>query len=465
MKSVRRGSVRGKTGASNLRLCILVGLLFCGGVWLGFVRDIDNSLLTASNNPLLWEAIESMNSQPSPIFQQQEQRQPNKDRVCPKVVNSYFDSDALRRVIAAKEDFHKFGGSLKSVQKFRDAAVDNTLKRLNLQFQPNDSQQPATQELMAHLKAYYAANYDPRGGYGQPLPGKIVRKGKAPLAGDKFPELMGERWVEPLEEVPGRSKWDAALGPIGPLCPNLLQLGTKQGDGYKYICMPMGYNQTGAAAAALVTTTTAIAINPRQSAFKDDTGECHVLSVGGNDNWKFEVAMADTLGCITHTFDCTLPSPDGMPRKRPKRDDIRFYKYCIDGKSYTDAHGRSYLTYADMLQQAGIVDQPPTYFKIDVEGFEFDIFSQMIRQEHVRMQESTGATKSMLPQQIQVELHWATRMTGVEWMARTRSAGEIALLQDTMYLGGGYLPIHLDFNRFCSPCMEVLFFKAVCDDT
>jgi hypothetical protein len=215
-------------------------------------------------------------------------------------------------------------------------------------------------------------------------------------------------------------------------------------------------------------TTTFDANNPRRQAasFKDDKGECHVLSVGGNDNWKFEVAMADTLGCITHTFDCTLPTPDGMPRKKPKRNDLRFYKYCIDGKSYTDTHGRSYLTYTDMLQQAGIVDQPPTYFKIDVEGFEYDIFSQMIRQEHLRLKESSskGAAISMLPQQIQVEFHWGTRMTGVEWMSRTRSAGEIALLLDAMYLGGGYLAIHLDFNRFCSTCMEVLFFKAVCDD-
>ena len=97
----------------------------------------------------------------------------------------------------------------------------------------------------------------------------------------------------------------------------------------------------------------------------------------------------------------------------------------------------------------------PAYLKIDVEGFEYDTFSQMI-------QNDDAGSQSLLPQQIQVELHWATRMTGIEWMPRVLSAGEIALFSSMMYQGGGYLPIHLDFNKYCPPCMEVLYYKAIC---
>ena len=101
-----------------------------------------------------------------------------------------------------------------------------------------------------------------------------------------------------------------------------------------------------------------------------------------------------------------------------------------------------------MLKVAGI-DSAPTYFKIDVEGFEYDIFSNMIQE-----------SSHLLPQQIQVELHWATRMNGLSWMPRTRSAAEVALLTSMMFTAGGYLPLKLDFNPFCTSCMEVLYFRA-----
>ena len=174
----------------------------------------------------------------------------------------------------------------------------------------------------------------------------------------------------------------------------------------------------------------------------------------GNDNWKFEVAAADTLGCITHTFDCTLPG--NTPKRKPKREDLKFYPHCVAGHTYKDAHGRSHITYQEMLKLAEI-STPPSYLKIDVEGFEYDAFSQMIQSEH-----SSSSHQSLLPQQIQVELHWATRMTGIEWMPRVLSSGELALFSSMMYQGGGYLPIHLDFDPGCSSCMEVLYYKTLC---
>jgi hypothetical protein len=259
------------------------------------------------------------------------------------------------------------------------------------------------------------------------------------------------------------------------VCPTLIQLGTLTGDGYKFYCQSQAPTASGTS--KVQKQRLLPVVTPQEQSVSSVTAanpllavqeQCHILSVGGNDNWKFEVAAADTLGCITHTFDCTLH--DNTPKNKPNRPDLRFYPHCLDGRTYTDSHGRSYVTYKDMLQLTGIV-VPPTYLKIDVEGFEYDVFSQMIQDDRLRQQQqqqqsSTTAgvvvSTSLLPQQIQVELHWATRMTGVEWMTRTRSAGELALFSALMYSGGGYLPIHQDFNPHCSTCMEVLYYKVVC---
>lgn len=330
---------------------------------------------------------------------------------------SYFDATELREIVTQNVAFHINGGNLKSVQLFKDDAIDSTLQKQGIRFVPEGSSSQGTQELRSHLEKHYKENYDSRGGYGRPLPGKMM---------PSSPVLSEDRWFDVIEPREGRRKWDAALGPIGPSCSNLIQLGDRGRDGYKFMCLPDNYNDT----------TTKI----------NNDDECHIISVGGNDNWKFEDAAADQFGCVIHTFDCTLPG-DGMPRRKPARKDIRFYDYCIDGTTHNDTHGRKYLTYGDMLTTAGIV-KPPVYFKLDVEGFEFDIFTEMMQ------------SPDLLPQQIQVELHWGTRMTGLPWMPRLRTSGEIALLAGMMF-HGGYLPVHLDFTPYCTPCMEVLYFRAL----
>jgi hypothetical protein len=322
----------------------------------------------------------------------------------------YFQETALRDVVAQNVLFHRQGGNLKSVQLLKDDSIDDTMKKQMIKFVPEGSSEGTT-SLTSHLRQYYEENYDPRGGYGRPLPGKMS---------PQSPVLSEGRWLDVIEPREGRRRWDAALGPVGPTCLNLIELGTKRGDGYKYMCLP-----------------------EKNTAGNDEA--CHIISVGGNDNWKFEVAAADELGCIIHTFDCTLPN--GKPQKKPQRDDIRFYNYCIDGTSHSDSHGRQYLTYGDMLKTASI-QKPPAYFKLDVEGFEYDIFTEMMQ------------SPDLLPRQIQVELHWGTRMTGLPWMPRLRTSSEIAMLAGMMF-NGGFLPVHLDFNPYCTSCMEVLYFRAL----
>lgn len=332
----------------------------------------------------------------------------------PCAAYGYMDANALEEALIANRRFHRGGGSLKSIEQFRDQAVDGTLEKLEIDF-VTDGGQNVTSKLMGTLKSHYEKHTDRRGGYGKPLPGKLHRRSDGRT--DKIPAVMTDRWIEPIEDWLGRGRWDAALGPIGPACHNLTQIGDSSRDGFKFMCLPK----------------------------TPSNAPCHIISVGGNDNWKFEEAVTEMLGCTTHTFDCTLPKG---PRHKPARDDVRFYPFCMDGTSRTDARGRSYLTYADMLKTANLTEAP-LYFKMDVEGFEYDIFTQMLDDA------------KFLPRQIEVELHWVTRMTGLSWMPRTRSAAEIALFSSMMY-EAEYLPVHTDFNEFCPGCMEVLYFRTTC---
>lgn len=339
---------------------------------------------------------------------------------------SFFQQDKLKRAIQENIEFHQHGGNLRSIQTFKDKAIDRTLEKEGIKFIPDDQGGTGTDKVTEYLKDYYKRNYDPRGGYGKKLPGKYQSSHATGV-------VVENRFIEVLEPIRGRHKWDASLGPIGPDCANLTQLGERKGgDGFKFMCMPTFDNNTN-----------------RED---EDQEECHVISVGGNDNWKFETAITNQLAhCTTHTFDCTLPD-DGQPKRKPDRENIRFYDYCLAGTSYNDEHGRKYLSYVDMLHVASIWETPPLYLKLDVEGFEYDIFTSMI----------ASLPKQLLPAQIQVELHWSTRMTGVSWMPRTRSSGELALFAGMMFTGGGYLPVHLDFNPYCAPCMEVLYVQGVC---
>jgi Methyltransferase domain len=347
----------------------------------------------------------------------------------------YFEASSFEKAVGELVQFHQRGGNLKSVQEFLDGSIDYTLDNLDLKFIPND-QQPDQQVVVGkateYLQQYYEQHPSPRQGYGEPLPGVWSNK--------KHKALFDGRTIDVMERRVAREKWDAGLGPIGPLCKNEIRLGDQKGDGYKFMCVPQ---QARTNSSSSLEQQPIIQQEQRQETSQKS---CHVISVGGNDNWKFEQSVVNTLGCETYTFDCTLPG--GMPQRKPKDDRIHFYNYCIDGHDHDDVHGRKFVTYDKLLIIAGI-QEAPEYFKIDVEGYEYDIFTQMVNNDH-----------ALLPQQIQVELHWGTRMTGLPWMLRMRSSAEITLLMAMLFNVAGYMPVKLDYNPYCKSCMEVLFFRG-----
>jgi hypothetical protein len=417
-------------------------------------------------------------------------------QLCPGTTD-YFDIQELHSSIDKAITFHNHGGNIQAVQALLNDNIDVTVQKLGAKFVPTAAAKKhkgeiatGTHNVTQYLQEYYAKHPDPRGGYGQPLPGKY----------DKVDPLIIEgRYVE-VAEPSGRTRerWDASVGPIGPTCQNLLQLGKTNRDGTKWYCQSstqqpqLNIKESQHVRRQLQEQSTIRRKTawikkakqmpppsnpPPAKERKDDSHsnndihyqDCHIISIGGNDNWKFESQVVQKMkGCTTHTFDCTLP--DGTPKRKPDRKDILFYNYCMDSHRHHDDFGREYVTYFDMLQIANL-QAPPVLLKIDVEGFEYDIFSHMIQQANngnssvVSLQQQQSSLSWWLPQQIQVELHWATRMTGVSWMPRTKTTAEIALLCGMMFNGGGYLPIHQYWHPACPCCMEVLYFRALCSSS
>lgn len=214
---------------------------------------------------------------------------------CPEALH-YFAPDQLQHAIHRAVDFHVLGGNLQSVQLFKDSAIDETVQRLGLHFVPsrkNHATAPPKElgegaaTFTAYLRHHYQHNYDPRGGYGQQLPGSFNKP--------RHSALMERRWFDVMEPIVGSRRWDAALGPVGPNCTNLIRLGppgTAQGvDGTKWLCGRL-YD---------LRRPTPRLDGPRRG------DPCDIISIGGNDNWQFEQAVRKELGCTTHTFDCTLP--------------------------------------------------------------------------------------------------------------------------------------------------------------
>ena len=93
-----------------------------------------------------------------------------------------------------------------------------------------------------------------------------------------------------------------------------------------------------------------------------------------------------------------------------------------------------------------------TVLKMDIEGFEFDVIHNML----------SSSDSSIWPEQIMLEVHWATRMVGVKWMPRTLTAGEISLFFGGLFNHGGYMVVHATKIDGCQPCLEVLLVRVLC---
>jgi hypothetical protein len=66
-----------------------------------------------------------------------------------------------------------------------------------------------------------------------------------------------------------------------------------------------------------------------------------------------------------------------------------------------------------------------------------------------------------LPEQISFEFHYLTQMDGLDWWARQKTAGEIALLARKLY-DAGYRVISREDNPQCPHCSEFTLVRFRC---
>jgi hypothetical protein len=335
------------------------------------------------------------------------------DNVCEEATH-LFERESLIRANKQARLFHVFGGNLHSIQSYLDAQIDPTLVKLGVTFTPEGNKFPLPAGSVASFlnRHNVEPKYSHRGGYGRKLPGKFEPAGK----------LWEHRFVD-VKEPWSRERWDAALGPSAQ-CNNLVQLGS--GYEKKFMCVDAGGHKYGE--------TSAVENHP-----------CKIWSIGSNDEWGFEIDVLKRTKCTVDTFDCTLRAPSHKPNDHR----IRFHPLCIGADSRTVA-GREYRSFDQLMDVLGLAS-PPTLLKMDIEGFEYNTLTAML----------SNSTKG-LPQQLMIEIHWASKMVDLTWLLRTRQSAELALFTGMLFNAGGYMPVHTSWDKGCVPCLEVLFVRVKC---
>lgn len=368
--------------------------------------------------------------------------------ICPEasgLLNPSTSETVLESVYRRAEKFHNGGGNLKSIEEYLNRHMDETLDRQGMTYFPPGSTTPlkgsgegATSVTKAIIEEQKALDVkQQRGGYDQrQLPGHFQTSDGKTLKDFRIDVL------EPFNQ----ERWDAGLGPIATdLCQSVDVIRNQAIRTYedKYMCSYQSLvknkhdNTTHSMPQALGSS---------------GVSSCDMMSIGSNGQWGFEEQVVKETPCITHTFDCTVKNP-----RKPDHPNIHFYPYCIANENKTVDGDRQYVTYHSMIKAAGLT-KPPLLFKMDVEGFEFDVMTHMLDEAI-----SSGSTH-LLPLQISVELHYATRMFDLPWKMRTVTAAEISMFMAMMYNRGGYVPVHYqEIGPGCFSCAELLFVRIFCD--
>ncbi len=347
--------------------------------------------------------------------------------ICPHAKNLFPKVSNWTLILEEANDFYLRGGSFEANQAFLTKYISTTYKRMELPFVSLETN-TTTWDAVTHLDEYYQQHPPKQGGYNQPLPGYFAGKNWKYLAfekhlGGKAPGRRGINVLEPFKE----ERFEVAIGPM--LFQNEQQCEIKEMDD-KFFC--------------------------DISEDKETSSPCHIFSIGSNDEWGYERQFAQYAPrCTIHTFDCTL-TPRRMPKNNPN---IVFHPYCLGSTTKSrNSNGNSqkspmYRSYTDLIQLAKVPASPPKLLKMDIEGFEYSVLLDLLR----------TSPASTWPEQISMEVHWATRMVDLDWMLRTKTAAEMSIWFTALYAMAGYLPVARKFfPTGCPSCVELLLVRIVC---
>merc|ERR1711971_293962 len=144
----------------------------------------------------------------------------------------------------------------------------------------------------------------------------------------------------------------------------------------------------------------------------DSNSRCVIYSIGGNNQWKFELDLLQTTNCYIHTFDCT--GAKARFDKQPSNERSYFHHVCL-GTEYEKGAGDEECkdkntkcgetwTLHQMQQKLG--HNRIDLLKVDIEGWEWPLFESW-----PRLLNNTNQT--ILPKQIMVEIHYKTQFSAL----------------------------------------------------
>lgn len=189
---------------------------------------------------------------------------------------------------------------------------------------------------------------------------------------------------------------------------------------------------------------------------------CVVYSLGGNNQWQFELSMLEKTLCEIHTFDCTGP----LTRfKVPANDGrLHFHHVCITPYSMNPDDPRpegmvgESWTLLEMQQKLG--HKRIDLLKMDIEGFEFPILSAWPELHYKEESESI-----LLPMQIVMEVHYQTQFLALHPdRGDFKTATNLLELQNHL-MRMGYVVTVRDDNPRCLHCTELTLIRARCPNT
>lgn len=178
---------------------------------------------------------------------------------------------------------------------------------------------------------------------------------------------------------------------------------------------------------------------------------CVVYSVGGNNEWQFEMDVLDKTPCEVHTFDCTGDIERFVVPENPR---LHFHHICLGTENKKTETGEFWTMekMTDTLNHTKI-----DLFKMDIEGYEFPLFQNWPHREY------KSYDTAVLPMQVMVEIHSRTHMPELSWHAKRdwKFASDMINLQEHL-LKMGYVTIVRDDNSRCGHCTELTLMRIRC---
>ena len=195
---------------------------------------------------------------------------------------------------------------------------------------------------------------------------------------------------------------------------------------------------------------------------QDDTN-CVAYSIGGNNQWEFELDIISRTKCNVHTFDCT---GDVTRFHKPDHSRIHFHHICLSDRYAAPnlACDKSRGLCGAMMTlkeiQTMLNHSRIDFLKMDIEGYEWPVFESWYAM-------SLGE-KWVLPMQIAAEIHYRTYAVFEDLFhianvtpsnkADFRLPRDMVSLEEKM-MRMGYIPIFNDLNAYCPHCTEVTWVR------